>query len=178
MPNSIEYWFKEERYFEKVSEEQYIKDVQSMLQSEILEEDLRKELADIELPVRATQSSAGYDFHAPCDIIVTPHHTILIPTGIKVKMMPDEILSIYPRSSLGFKYNIRLANSVGIVDADYYNNENNEGHIMIKLYNPSEQSVKLNKGDRFAQGIFTKFLTTTDEEEIETTRQGGMGSTN
>lgn len=61
---------------------------------------------------------------------------------------------------------------------DYYNNENNEGHIMIKLYNPSEQSIKLNKGDRFAQGIFTKFLTTTNEEEIETIRQGGMGSTN
>lgn len=117
MPNNILHWFEEERYFEKVSEEQYIKDIRAMFQSEITEEDLKKELKDIELPTRATQNSAGYDFHAPCDIIIVPNHTVLIPTGIKVKMMPDEILSLYPRSSLGFKYNIRLANTIGIVDA-------------------------------------------------------------
>lgn len=171
--NTITVW-TESRFFEKISFEQYKKDVNSSMDNI----DIHMEYDDIQLPKRATQNSAGYDFYAPYDILLAPGNTVQIVTGIKAKMMPDEILSLYPRSSLGFKYNIRLANTVGIVDADYYNNDNNEGHIMIKLYNPGTETVKIKKGDRFAQGIFTKFLTVTNEEEITTTRQGGMGSTN
>lgn len=122
MPNSYNaYQFLvETRFFEKISEKQYIKDVKNIIDGisdENFEDDLKKEFKEILLPKRATSQSAGYDFYAPCDIIISPGKAILIPTGIKAKMMPDEILSIYPRSSLGFKYNIRLANSVGIVDA-------------------------------------------------------------
>lgn len=122
MPNSYNaYQFLvETRFFEKISEKQYIKDVKNIIDgiSDVnFENDLKKEFEEILLPKRATSQSAGYDFYAPCDVIIPPGKAILIPTGIKAKMMPDEILSIYPRSSLGFKYNIRLANSVGIVDA-------------------------------------------------------------
>lgn len=122
MPNNYNaYQFLvETRFFEKISEKQYIKDVKNIIDGisdENFEDDLKKEFEEILLPKRATSQSAGYDFYAPCDVIIPPGKAILIPTGIKAKMMPDEILSIYPRSSLGFKYNIRLANSVGIVDA-------------------------------------------------------------
>lgn len=100
-----------------------------------------------------------------------------IPTGIKVQMESDDMLSIYPRSSIGFKTGIRLANTVGIVDADYYNNADNEGHIFIKFFNPTDDDYKINVGDKIAQGIFTKYFVVDDEEEINTERAGGLGST-
>ena len=93
-------------------------------------------------------------------------------------MNNDEVLMIYIRSSLGFKYNLRLCNQTGIIDSDYYNNENNEGHIFIAIQNEGTNYINLKTGDRFAQGIFMKYLTADDEEEINTSRTGGMGSTN
>ena len=93
------------------------------------------EYNDIKLPVRKTKNSAGYDFYIPFDAIINPNETILIPTGIKVIMNENEFLGIYVRSGLGTKYNLRMCNQVGIIDADYYNNIENEGHIFIKMQN-------------------------------------------
>ena len=128
-------------------------------------------------PKRGTKKSAGYDFFSPVELIIPAHEMAKVPTGIKVCMNDDEILSIYPRSSIGFKTGIRLANTVGIIDADYYNNNNNEGHIFIKFYNPTDTDYKINIGDKIAQGIFTKYLIVDDEDEILTERNGGLGST-
>lgn len=132
---------------------------------------------NIKIPKRGTKNSAGYDFFSPIPIIIPAHGMVKVPTGIKAAMENDEILSIYPRSSIGFKTGIRLANTVGIVDSDYYNNTDNEGHIFIKFYNPTDSDYEINVGDKIVQGIFTKYLTVDDEEEIETERAGGLGST-
>ena len=129
------------------------------------------------LPKRSTKKSAGYDIYSPIDVTAPSHGMVKIPTGIKVMMEDDEILSIYPRSSIGFKTGIRLANTVGIVDSDYYNNSDNEGHIFIKFYNPTDEDYLIHIGDKIAQGIFTKYLIVDDEEEILTERSGGLGST-
>lgn len=157
------------RKFEKISYEQFKKDIAEEVDNAII---------DWRLPKRATKHSAGYDFFSPIDITILPHSSTKIPTGIKACMGEDEVLFIYPRSSIGFKTNIRLSNTVGVVDSDYYNNANNEGHIFIKLYNPTEKEFNIKAGEKFAQGIFTKFLTVQDEEEIDDERNGGIGSTN
>ena len=154
------------RKFEKISQYQWDVDTNcDFLYSKIL------------YPKRGTKKSAGYDFFSPVELIIPAHEMAKVPTGIKVCMNDDEILSIYPRSSIGFKTGIRLANTVGIVDADYYNNNNNEGHIFIKFYNPTDTDYKINIGDKIAQGIFTKYLIVDDEDEILTERNGGLGST-
>lgn len=133
---------------------------------------------DIKLPRRATENSAGYDFFLPCDIILYPNETCLVPTGIKCQLDTDKVLNIYPRSGLGFKYRIRLCNTVGIIDADYYNNENNEGHIMIKLVNEGISTLKLNRGEAFAQGVIHQYFITEDDNLTEKqVRAGGFGST-
>ena len=93
-------------------------------------------------------------------------------------MNDDEVFNLYIRSSLGYKYNITLANSVGVIDSDFYNNIDNEGHFKVKLINHGNTEVKINIGDRIAQGIFMKYLIVDDEEEIENERTGGIGSTN
>jgi dUTP pyrophosphatase len=104
--------------------------------------------------------------------------TIIIPTGIRCKMNQDLVLQIYPRSSLGFKYQLTLDNTVGIIDSDYYY-ALNEGHIMIKITNHSIQNktLELEHGKAFAQGVFVKFYKTINDE-AKLTRSGGMGSTN
>ena len=88
------------------------------------------------------------------------------------------MLMIVVRSSMGFKYNVRMCNQVGIIESDYYNNESNEGHMWVALQNHGTNDYIINKGDKFAQGIFTKFLMVEDEEEIKNERKGGFGSTN
>ena len=153
------------RKFEKISFKQFAKDIDDGNYSEIV------------LPYRNTKHSAGYDFISTVEIIIPAQGMAKIPTGIKVAMEDDEILSIYPRSSIGFKTGIRLANTVGIVDSDYYNNSDNEGHIFIKFYNPTDEDYLIHIGDKIAQGIFTKYLIVDDEEEILTERSGGLGST-
>lgn len=155
------------RKFEKISEEQFKKDFA----------DFDTKYSEIILPVRKTMYSAGYDFYLPFDIMLESNQIIRIPTGIKVQMNEDEFLGIYVRGSIGFKYNIRMCNQVGIVDADYYNNNDNEGHIFIKLQNESEKNVSLKKGDRIVQGIFQKYYIV-DDDDAEEKRKGGFGSTN
>lgn len=156
------------RKFEKISLKQFIKDTNLT----------EKEYNKIILPHRATGNSAGYDFHLLEDLTLKPGEIKKVPTAIKASMNHDEVLMIYIRSSLGFKYNLRLCNQTGIIDSDYYNNENNEGHIFIAIQNEGKETVNLKAGDRFAQGIFMKYLTVDDETQINNVRQGGIGSTN
>lgn len=100
----------------------------------------------------------------------------LVPTGIKVQMNEDEVLKIFSRSSLATKKNIQLANSTSIIDADYYNNEKNEGHIYVPLINLGNIPIFIKKGERIAQGIFEKYLVT-DNDNATGKREGGLGST-
>ena len=156
------------RKFEKISLKQFIKDTGLT----------EKEYNEITLPHRATPQSAGYDFHILEDLTLKTGEIKKVPTAIKASMNSDEVLMIYIRSSLGFKYNMRMCNQTGIIDSDYYNNEDNEGHIFIAIQNEGQETVNLKANDRFAQGIFIKYLTADDEEEITSTRTGGIGSTN
>lgn len=128
------------------------------------------------LPKRQTKNSAGYDFYALEDVLIQKGLGGLLRTGIKVHMPPDEHLEIHIRSSYGMKYGMRLANGVGIIDADYYNNPDNEGEILIKLINDGTGDVMIHKGERFAQGIFVKHYLT-DNDDATGERKGGVGST-
>ena len=154
------------RKFEKISEKEYEK---------VLKEKCSYD--DIKLPIRSTKHSAGYDFISPFSFELNPGETIKVPSGIKVIMNEDEFLAILVRSSMGFKYNVRLCNQVGIIDSDYYNNPDNEGHMFIALKNEGEKVFKVEKGEKYAQGIFQKYLLT-DDDEANGERLGGFGSTN
>ena len=155
------------RCFEKISFEQFKKDIQN---NQVL-------YNEYELPKRSTKHSAGYDFFAIEEFTLKPGELIKIPTGYKVKMETDEMLMLLVRSGMGFKYNVRMCNQVGIIESDYYNNESNEGHMFIKLQNHGEKDFVVKKGDAYAQAIFTKFLIT-DDDNAEGLRIGGIGSTN
>lgn len=159
------------RKFEFISEEQWEKDIVSENYNE------QCPFKDHFKPRRSTKYSAGYDFISPIGITIPAHGMAKIPTGIKAQMNDDEVLYIYSRSSIGFKTAIRLSNVVGIIDCDFYNNPNNEGHIFIKFFNPTDNDYKINVGDKIAQGIFAKYLVVDDEEEITSERVGGLGST-
>ena len=102
----------------------------------------------------------------------------MVPTGVKAYMKPDEVLYIHIRSSLAVKRQLVLMNSVGVVDADYYNNPDNEGHIFIALWNRGKEAVTLKAGERLAQGVFMKYLLADgDTAGKGQDRQGGFGST-
>lgn len=156
--------------FEKVSKNQFAQDLKSLLN---IEDDFYDEIV---LPKRATTGSAGYDFTSPIDITLKPGEMIKVPSGIRCYIEEGYVLNIYPRSSLGFKHQICLANTVGIIDADYYN-ALNEGHIIVALVNRGDKEVTIKKGDRFVQGIIYKFYTA-EEEEVTKVRTGGFGSSN
>ena len=162
--------------FEKVSKEQFCSSSQSIIDS-LSEFHLNSMYDNIKLPKRATIGSAGYDFFSPFNVTVYPGGSIVIPTGIRCKMNPGWVLKIYPRSGLGFKYKLQLMNTVGIIDQDYYNSDN-EGHIMIKVYNdsPDDKDVQLEEGKAFAQGVFVEYGITEDDEVSEI-RNGGFSST-
>ena len=132
----------------------------------------------VKLPKRATSGSAGYDFFAPHSFELKAGETIKIPTGIRVLLDKDKVLKIYPRSGLGFKYRIQLDNTVGIIDSDYSQSDN-EGHIFIKITNDSREgkSVVIKQGEAIAQGIIEQFFLTEDDD-ADGIRNGGFGSTN
>ncbi len=143
-----------------------------------ISEDAARQMYDsIELPKRATAGSAGYDFHTPVDIKLEPGQTVKIPTGIRAKMAADWVLMIFPRSGLGFKFRLQLNNTVGVIDSDYYNSDN-EGHIFIKITNDSNEgkTVEVPAGGGFAQGIFMPYGITEDDD-VSDIRNGGFGST-
>ena len=158
--------------FEKVSKEQFEKDwIDTFGAYEPVPYD------KIKLPERATAGSAGYDFCTPAAFTLSPGATIKIPTGIRVRIENGWFLGVYPRSGLGFKYRLQMNNTVGVIDSDYYFSDN-EGHIFIKMTNASNEgrTLSLNAGDAFAQGIFTPFGITEDDE-VTAERNGGFGST-
>ena len=119
------------------------------------------------MPVRKTKTSAGYDICVPEDVALLPGRMVMVPTGVKAYMQEDEFLGVHI-----------LVNNVGIIDADYYNNPDNEGHIMLALVNTGLEPMVLKKGERVAQGIFYKYLTTDDDKDTKKEdRSGGFGST-
>lgn len=162
--------------FSKVSLNQYIIDMKKHY--DFNEETINDLYNKIILPQRATTGSAGYDFKIPFRIILNPKETKYIPTGIRANMADGWVLLLFPRSSLGFKYRMQLDNTVGVIDSDYYNSDN-EGHIILKITNDSNEQktleVENNKG--ICQGIFIEYGITIDDNTNEN-RNGGFGSTN
>ncbi len=155
--------------FEKVSIEQWRQGYSRA--------DAERVYESIALPKRATSGSAGYDFFAPFDIELKAGETVKVPTGIRVKISDGWLLSLYPRSGLGFKFRLQLDNTVGIIDSDYYFSDN-EGHIFAKLTNDSKEgkTVTVAAGTGFMQGIFTEYGITEDDDTAGV-RNGGFGST-
>ena len=134
----------------------------------------------INLPVRKTKFAAGYDIEAAEDIVIPSFKKgmapTLIPTGIKAYMEDDEVLYLYNRSSNPKKKGLVLANSVGVVDADYYGNPDNDGHIMFAFYNTRDEDIEIKKGEAIGQGVFMKYLMA-DDDQAGGERTGGFGST-
>lgn len=128
-------------------------------------------------PRRSTYGSAGYDFKAWTDFVIIAHESVVIPTFVKCKIEPGWMLCMYPRSGMGFKYGVHLANTIGVIDSDYYGCESNDGHIMVKLVNPSDKDIIIKEGEKFCQGIFMPFGITEDDNPVFNKRAGGMGST-
>ena len=133
------------------------------------------EISAIPLPTRATAGSAGYDFICPADITLQPGEAVTIPTGIRCEMQPGWVLMVFPRSGLGFKHQVRLANTVGVIDSDYFHAAN-EGHIMVRIVNGGDHAVSNAKGERFCQGVFLPHGLA-EEDEVLADREGGFGST-
>ena len=129
------------------------------------------------LPARKTQASAGYDIAAAEDTVVHARSVSLVPTGLKAYMPTDEYLSVHIRSGLSVKQTLSLINGQGIIDSDYYNNADNEGHILVAIYNHGQDDVIITKGTRIAQGIFLKYLVADHDGIVGNTRIGGFGST-
>lgn len=171
------------RQFHKVSKDQFANAVKDKYENNYMSTDefnsfLDKVYEDISLPKRATTGSAAYDFYSPYRFSLSPQEEILIPSGIKASMNYRDVLLFFPRSSLGFKYYARFANTIPVVDSDYYNNINNEGHIFIKIRNESiDKTMHIDKGEAFCQAMFINYLITNDDE-CEAERTGGIGSTN
>lgn len=135
----------------------------------------RETYDSIKLPRRATSKSAGYDFFAPTILSIAPHETVTVATGVRALMPDNWCLMIFPRSGLGFKYKLRLNNTVGIIDADYAESDN-EGHIFVRMTNESDKPLTIEQGSAFAQGIFVQYMLTEDDNTTAT-RNGGLGST-
>lgn len=139
------------------------------------------ENSNINLPVRSTKNSAGYDVEAAEDCIIPAfkpgQKPTLVKTGIKAYMESDEVLILANRSSNPGKKGLILANSIGVVDSDYYENPDNDGHIMYAFFNFKAEDVEIKKGERIGQAIFQKYLVT-DNDIAQGERTGGFGSTN
>ena len=156
--------------FMKVSNEQFKKDWDDCFPKLICPYD------QIKLPKRATTGSAGYDFYTPVGFNLKPGETIKFPTGIRARIDDGWVLMMYPRSSLGFKYMLQLNNTVGVIDSDYFNADN-EGHIFIKLTNMGKKNLHIEAGEAVVQGVFTPFGIVAGDD-ASGIRTGGFGSTN
>lgn len=163
--------------FYKVSYDQFKSAIQDMYvgQVDVNEQWIENIYEYLETPKRATKGSAGYDFYAPFSFDLEPGESIKIPTGIRCGMHNDWVLMLFPRSSLGFKYRLKLNNTVGIVDSDYFYADN-EGHIFVKLTNEGKDKIVVTQGDAFCQGILLPFGIT-DDDNVTASRHGGFGST-
>lgn len=170
--------------FSKVSYQQFKQDwvdtfmgLTEMVDKDSVDRHIRQIYDNIKLPKRATMQSAGHDFFSPMNFTLEPGDSIKIPTGIRCEMYDGWVLTMYPRSGQGFKYGIHMANTVCVIDGDYFEADN-EGHIFVKLVNDSSlaKTIRINKGDAFCQGIFLPYGTTLDDN-VTTERNGGFGST-
>ena len=162
---------------EKVSKDQFINDMKATFGTKYDYQQLSDYYDLLNPPTRATKGSAGYDFESPISFELKPGETIKIPTGIRVKINDGWVLKLYPRSGLGFKFRVQMNNTVGIIDSDYYNSDN-EGHIFCKITNDTneDKTVSVNKGTGFCQGIFVEYGITFDDD-VTDERNGGFGST-
>ena len=162
--------------FEKVSLKQFVTDWISTFPQQTVEQAVLA-YEHIELPKRATSGSAGYDFFAPVGFELPAGGNIKIPTGIRALIEDGWVLTLYPRSGLGFKYRFQLDNTVGVIDSDYANSDN-EGHIILRMTNDNREckGLRIPAGTAFAQGIFLPFGVTVDDH-VSTVRNGGLGST-
>ena len=159
------------RGFEKISLEQWAADTQKGFPMVV-------DYDDITLPFRATGGSAGYDIFTPMPFVLNPNDEILVPLGWKVYLPLNELLLIIPRSGSGFKYFLRLANTVGLIDSDFYNNPENEGHVWAKIRNEGKEKYSVSAGEAVAQAIFmTNNLVDGDRYGEGRERVGGLGST-
>lgn len=149
------------RDFCKISFEQFKNDV----------EDNVELYKSVKIPQRDSNATAGYDICLLNDITLKRGEIIKLPTGLKCFFEKDEVLLLVVRSSMGFKYNIRLCNQVGVIDADYYNNQDNEGHIWIRVQNEGNKDVYLKRGEAIVQGIFLKYLTTKSDKTLNIVRR-------
>lgn len=132
---------------------------------------------ELPMPERKTRFAAGYDFITPVDIDLQPLEKMVVPLGFKVKCeIPGTYFGLHLRSSIATNYGIMLMNNEGIIDADYYNNPSNEGHMFLPIVNLSTQKVHIDKGTRICQGIFASFKIT-DNDTSTAKRTGGLGST-
>jgi len=163
--------------FEKVSYKQFEEDWAKAFNYTYSSSEIKEIYDDIKLPQRATKGSAGYDFYMPDKLVIASKLSYKIPTGIRCKIDDGWVLKLYPRSGFGFKYGVHLANTVGIIDRDYFDSDN-EGHIFVKIVNDSILSniVRFERGDSFCQGIFVPYGITVDDHVSEI-RNGGFGST-
>lgn len=164
--------------FEKVSYKQFLSDYTAIFGDEIEEKYIKEIYDNLKLPKRSTTGSCGYDFFSPFEFILEePNAEIIIPTGIRAIMDDDKFLMIAPRSGLGTRHYMRLANTIGFVDSDYSKSDN-EGHIFVKyrLENHNSDSVNVKAGSAMAQGIFMNYLKTNDDD-ADGIRNGGFGST-
>lgn len=162
--------------FEKVSWQQYLKDFKSMFPYS--EKSIRDMYENTMLPCRATKGSMGYDFFSPFHITLNPNESITIPTGIRyIPKIEGYGMLIYPRSGLGFKYRLQLDNTIGVIDEDYCNSDN-EGHIFIRITNDSrnDKFLSIKRGEGFAQGILTPYGIV-EGDNVTNIRNGGFGST-
>jgi dUTP pyrophosphatase len=163
--------------FEKVSFEQFSKDIKETFGDKYFDAQIKYTYYDIKLPKRATTGSAGNDFFTPFSFTLKPNETIKIPTGIRVFIEDGWVLKCYPRSGLGTKYRMQIDNSIPVIDSDYYFSDN-EGHIFIKITNDTKDNkeLSLDKGDAFIQGIYEMYGISYDDT-ANGIRNGGMGST-
>ena len=149
------------RDFEKISFEQFKKDIKDDIEL----------YNGYSLPQRDSAYTAGYDIYLLEELTIKPGERKKVPTGIKSYFDKEEVLLLVVRSSMGFKYNIRLCNQVGVIDADYYNNKDNEGHIWLMIQNEGEEEYSFKKGEAIAQGLFMKYLTTKSDKSIDIQRK-------
>ena len=131
---------------------------------------------DLILPTRSDMGSAGYDLYSPINVTIFPQESVVIWTDFKAYMLADEYLSIHIRSSLGIKHRLSLMNTTGIIDSSYANNPDNDGNIAICIKNNGDEPYIIKRGDRVAQGIFQKYLVAINDNILNETRQGGIGS--
>ena len=165
------------RDFEFISLEQFGKDLNKRLEKPYSAEEIEELYKVLNKPRRATRRSSGYDIYSPIEFTLEPGQSIVIPLGLKAYMLEDEEVLLFPRSSVGSKFKIRIDNTIGKIDSDYYNNPDNEGHIMLFMTNTGSKVWEVSVGQAIAQASFYKYLTTDTDNPVSEERTGGVGST-